>query len=52
MTWGELPPFKQIRLARSDREADRQLREAMQGPPPQPLRANVTHESPYRTPPA
>ena len=50
MTWGELPPFKKIRLARSDREAGRQLREAMQGPTPQPLRANLTHESPYRTP--
>jgi hypothetical protein len=51
MTWGELPPFKQIRLARSDREAEREMRQAMEGPPPPPVRANVTHESPYRLPP-
>ncbi|MBN1489357.1 MAG: hypothetical protein JXA69_05515 [Phycisphaerae bacterium] len=47
MTWGLLPPFKQIRAARMRRRAKAAIAAMEAQPPASPRNVPITHESPY-----
>jgi len=51
MTWGELPPAKQIRRAFAQARVRRELQEATIRPVAPPRNVTISHVSPYLSPP-
>jgi hypothetical protein len=49
MTWGQLPPMKQMRRSAEDKRAEQQVRQAGTKPIPAPA-VKITHERPAPTP--